>query len=155
MYGHLSRTVNQGKDNQGMVDPTYFLKMMMKDEVACTHTDEGWCSTHNKQAKKKFRPKKVWTKGKSGLFGWRTGRVTYYTCLETTPIPADTPTFLMLKGSAGREKKASKTTSTGGSLGNQTKHNFGAISTTTDREVGRLSDDVRTAMCPADADSKL
>ena len=83
----------------------------------CTHTEDGWCTVHG-QAKKKFRPKKIWAKGRTGLFGWRTGRVTYWTCLEKTPISAGTPTFLMLRGSAGYpKKKALQTTSTEGQCG--------------------------------------
>ena len=95
-----------------------------KTKVDCTHTEEGWCEIHV-QAKKKFKPKKIWAKGRTGLYGWRTGRVTYFTCLEKSPIPADTPTFLMLKGGATTRRKNLNTTA--GKVGkpNQTRMSDG------------------------------
>ena len=71
----------------------------------CNYTDGGWCQIHG-QGRKMFRPKKIWAQGKNGLFGWKTGKVMYFTCMNPGPIRADTPTFLMLKGGARARKKS-------------------------------------------------
>ena len=82
--------------------------------------------------------------------------MTYYTCMERRPTTVDTPTFLMLKSSAGRRNMMSKVQSTilQGAEGN-TKPNVrrGVPALGTD-EVGRVTGASRTAMCPADDDRK-
>ena len=65
---------------------------------ACVHDSQGKCDVHG-QAQKILRPKRVWTKGKNGLFGWRYTRTTYYECRTVTKAEDDTPrpTFVSMK----------------------------------------------------------
>ena len=70
--------------------------------VACVHDSQGMCDVHG-QAQKKLRPRKVWTKGKNGLFGWRYARTTYYECRTVTKAEDDDtprPTFVTMKSSS-------------------------------------------------------
>ena len=59
--------------------------------VACVHDARGVCSEHG-QAKKLFKPnKRVWAKGKNGLYGWKYSRMTYYECRTVTQAEHDVP----------------------------------------------------------------
>ena len=67
----------------------------------CVHDDKGVCHLHG-QAQKKLKPRKVWAKGKNGLFGWKYARSTYYVCgMVTKPDPGiPGPTFVSMRNSS-------------------------------------------------------
>ena len=45
-------------------------------QPACSYSRSGVCGVHG-PASKKWRPSKVWTKNKHGLFGWKYTRHVY------------------------------------------------------------------------------
>ena len=67
----------------------------------CVHDDKGVFHLHG-QAQKKLKPRKVWAKGKNGLFGWKYARSTYYVCgMVTKPDPGiPGPTFVSMRNSS-------------------------------------------------------
>ena len=131
-------------------------RLLEKKGDDCTYDEDGRCPEHG-QGKKKFRPKKIWTKGKNGLFGWKTGRITYYTCKEDNPIPADRPTFLMLRGSAGSTRRKNVQLPAQGVTRGKTKPNVGRVATTVRKadEVGGLSGATIADRRPADDSRNL
>ena len=131
-------------------------RLLEKKGDDCTYDEDGRCPEHG-QGKKKFRPKKIWAKGKNGLFGWKTGRITYYTCKEDNPIPADRPTFLMLRGSAGSTRRKNVQLPSQGVTRGETKPNGWRVATTVRKadEVGGLGGATVADRRPADDSRNL
>ena len=78
----------------------------------------GVCSIHGK-AEKLWKPTKVWTKGNTGVFGWKYSRKAYYTCRKVTrkPTQETQPTFIAVGGQSELQTQENLSTLTGGRRG--------------------------------------
>ena len=70
----------------------------------CVHDERGVCQLHG-QAQKKLKPGKVWTKLKTGLFGWKYKSTTYYVCRTVTHPNqgGPKPTFVSMRQSSKQQ----------------------------------------------------
>ena len=80
--------------------------------LVCRHDSMGMCDVHG-QAQKVLQPKRVWAKGRNGLYGWKYLRTTTYSCRTVTKTNDDTPkpTFVSLRTGSNHSKLKPKKSS--------------------------------------------
>ena len=76
-----------------------------RGDEPCVYNERGVCHLHG-QAQKRLNPGKVWARLRSGLFGWKYKRTTYYVCGTVThPDPGvpEPTTFVSMRKSSKQQ----------------------------------------------------